>query len=83
MILKKSFLKSSLMMITFMLMMSSRAMASANRIQEVLQEEPDINQGVEERPIGGLGIYLVKQIMDEVYYERKNNKNILTLIKKL
>ena len=33
----------SLMMITFMLMMSSRAMASANRIQEVLQEEPDIN----------------------------------------
>lgn len=33
----------SLMMVTFMLMMSSRAMASANRIQEVLQEEPDIN----------------------------------------
>ena len=34
---------SSLMMVTFMLMMSSRAMASANRIQEVLQEEPDIS----------------------------------------
>ena len=34
---------SSLMMITFMLMMSSRAMASGNRIQEVLQEVPDID----------------------------------------
>ena len=34
---------SSLMMISFMLTMSSRALASANRIQEVLNEEPDIN----------------------------------------
>ena len=34
---------SSLMMVTFMLMMSSRALASAKRIQEVLQEEPDIS----------------------------------------
>ena len=47
------------------------------------QEEPDINQGVEERPIGGLGIFLVNRIMDEVHYERKENKNILTLIKQL
>ena len=37
----------------------------------------------EERPIGGLGIHLVRQIMDEVMYERKDNKNILTLRKKL
>lgn len=47
------------------------------------QEEPDITQGVEDRPIGGLGIYLVKQIMDDVRYERKEDKNILTLVKKL
>ena len=47
------------------------------------QEEPDITQGVEDRPIGGLGIYLVKQIMDDVRYERKEDKNILTLLKKL
>ena len=43
--------------------------------------EADITLSVEERPIGGLGIYLMRQLMDEVYYERIDNKNILTLIK--
>ena len=47
------------------------------------QKEPDITQGVEERPIGGLGIFLVRQIMDEIRYERKEDKNVLTLVKKL
>lgn len=47
------------------------------------QDEPDITQSVEERSIGGLGIFLVRQIMDDVRYERKDNKNILTLTKKL
>lgn len=47
------------------------------------QDEPDITKSVEERPIGGLGIFLVRQIMDDIHYKRKNNKNILTLIKKL
>lgn len=47
------------------------------------QKEPDITQGVEDRPIGGLGIFLVRQIMDDIHYERKDDKNILTLIKKL
>ena len=35
----------------------------------------------EERGIGGLGIFLVKQIMDRVEYERKGNENILKLTK--
>ena len=43
--------------------------------------EVDITLGVEERPIGGLGIFLVKQIMDEVSYERVDGKNILTMKK--
>ena len=47
------------------------------------QVQPDISLSVEERPIGGLGIHLVRQIMDEIKYERKDNKNILTLIKKI
>ena len=47
------------------------------------QTEPDITLSVEERPIGGLGIHLVRQIMDDIHYERKDDKNILTLIKKL
>ena len=45
--------------------------------------EADITLSAEERAIGGLGIHLVRQIMDEISYERKDNKNILTLIKKL
>ena len=45
--------------------------------------EADTTLVVDERPIGGLGIYLVRQIMDVVRYERKDGKNILTLIKKL
>ena len=40
---------------------------------------PDVTLGVEERPIGGLGIFLVKNIMDEVRYERESGKNRLYL----
>ena len=47
------------------------------------QEEPDLTLAAEERQIGGLGIHLVRQIMDEISYERKDNKNILTLVKQL
>jgi len=47
------------------------------------QAEPDITLSAEERSIGGLGIHLVRQIMDEVRYERKEEKNILTLVKKI
>lgn len=43
----------------------------------------DITLSVEERPIGGLGIYLVRQIMDEVHYIRENDQNKLSLIKRL
>jgi sigma-B regulation protein RsbU (phosphoserine phosphatase) len=43
----------------------------------------DTTLSAEERPIGGLGIHLITQLMDSVNYERKNNKNVLTLRKKL
>ena len=43
----------------------------------------DTTLSAEERPIGGLGIHLVRQIMDDIAYERKDNKNILTLKKRL
>ena len=45
------------------------------------QKEADITLSAEERQIGGLGIHLVRQIMDEVIYERVEDKNVLTLIK--
>ncbi len=47
------------------------------------KEDPDITLSVEERPIGGLGIYMVKKSMDDVIYKRENDKNILTICKKL
>ncbi len=45
--------------------------------------EVDTTLSVEERPIGGLGIHLVRQIMDSINYERVDGKNVLTLRKTL
>ena len=45
--------------------------------------DADISLSAEERPIGGLGIYLIRQIMNTVEYQRINGKNILTLSKNL
>lgn len=47
------------------------------------QADPDLTLSADERPIGGLGIFLVRQMMDEVCYERKDGKNILVLKKNL
>lgn len=47
------------------------------------KEDPDITLSAEDRPIGGLGIFIVKKIMDEMLYERSNNRNILSLKKNL
>lgn len=43
----------------------------------------DITLSAEEREIGGLGIFLIRQIMNEVRYERIDGKNVLTLKKRL
>ena len=43
----------------------------------------NLNQSIKERKEGGLGIHFVKTLMDKVEYERKNNRNILMLKKKL
>ena len=43
----------------------------------------DTTLSAEDRPIGGLGILLVRELMDSINYERINGKNILTLIKKI
>ena len=45
--------------------------------------DTDITLSADERPIGGLGIFLIRQIMNEVKYERIDGKNVLTLEKKL
>ena len=45
--------------------------------------DPDVNASLEERPIGGLGIYMVKKSMDDVVYARIGDTNNLTLVKNL
>ena len=45
--------------------------------------EPDTTLSVEERQIGGLGIFIVKKSMDAVNYEYKEGRNILTIRKKI
>lgn len=45
------------------------------------KEDPDITLSVEERQIGGLGIYLVKNTMNQVDYRYEDEKNILTIRK--
>lgn len=47
------------------------------------REEPDPDQALEDRKIGGWGIFLVKKNVDEVNYNFAEGKNILTLRKKI
>ncbi|HSG44221.1 MAG TPA: PAS domain S-box protein [Anaerolineales bacterium] len=44
-------------------------------------EPPEINLAIEERQIGGLGIHLVRSMMDEYMYHRQIGKNVVTLAK--
>ena len=45
--------------------------------------DPDLTLPVEKRKAGGLGIFLVRRIMDDVRYHRENGKNVLTIRKKI
>ncbi len=47
------------------------------------KEEADVTQPLEQRAIGGLGIYLIRRYMDSINYERRDGRNILTLRKKI
>ena len=44
-------------------------------------EPPDIHKPIDERPIGGLGIHLVKNHMDSLDYRRNGNRNLLIMTK--
>ena len=41
---------------------------------------PDVDTPVEDRPVGGLGVYLVRTMMDQMHYRRERGKNHLTMI---
>ena len=44
--------------------------------------EPDIDSPLEDRHVGGLGVYLARTMMDELTYRRENSRNHLTLVKR-
>lgn len=56
---------------------------SGKAFDPTTRSEPDTTLSAEERGIGGLGIHLVRKIMDSVAYERTGGMNVLTLRKKL
>lgn len=55
--------------------------APFNPLEE--RERPDIEAAIEDRDIGGLGIYFMKKLVDDITYQRSGNENILTIRKKL
>ena len=55
---------------------------SGRAFDPLVMPDPDIKAPLEQRKIGGLGIYLLRRLMDQVTYKRQDNRNILTFIKK-
>ena len=53
------------------------------RFNMLEKEAPDVDAVADDREIGGLGVFLVKELMDEVIYSRKNGINTLVLKKHL
>lgn len=47
------------------------------------RDNPDINLTIDEREIGGLGIFMTKKLMDDVKYKYENGKNVLSIYKKI
>ena len=47
------------------------------------RDAPDTSLSVEDRPIGGLGLHLVGQLMDKVSYQRRDDHNVVVLEKQL
>ena len=56
---------------------------SGNEFDPTQAPEADITLSAEDRQIGGLGIFLIRQIMNKVEYHRIEGKNVLTLSKVL
>ncbi|WP_026317837.1 ATP-binding protein [Algicola sagamiensis] len=47
------------------------------------QNTPDINASLEERDAGGLGIFLATKMVDDIHYSRANDRNIVTMTKRI
>lgn len=51
------------------------------RYNPLEKKDPDVSLGLEERQIGGLGIFMVKKSMNKMFYRRRGRQNVLTLVK--
>lgn len=47
------------------------------------KDDPDVSLGLEDRKVGGLGIFMAKKLMDTIEYNYKNNQNILKISKSI
>ena len=47
------------------------------------KEDPDISLSAEDRPIGGLGIFMTKKSVDEMKYKYRDGQNVLTICKRI
>ncbi len=56
---------------------------SGKAYDPLAKPDPDLSLSAEERPIGGLGIYMVKKSVDSIHYERRGEQNVLTFVKNL
>ncbi|MBP5732105.1 MAG: ATP-binding protein [Bacteroidaceae bacterium] len=64
-------------------MLSFSIIDNGKRFDPTVRAEVDTTLSAEERSIGGLGIHLVRQLMDTINYEYVDDNNILTLSKKI
>lgn len=62
---------------------SLRFVDNGSPYDPTVKEDPDTTLSADEREIGGLGIYMVKKIMDDISYEYKDGRNILILEKNI
>lgn len=56
---------------------------NGNAFDPFARAAPDTTSSVEDRPIGGLGIHLVKQLVDDVSYRREGDHNVVVIAKRL
>ena len=55
---------------------------TAPRFDPLSLPEPKLDDSIKDRKIGGLGVFLIRQVMDEIVYRYDNGRNILVLIKR-
>ena len=52
---------------------------NGHEFNPLAEPEPDLDQSIEDRPIGGLGLHLVRSMTQRVEYERRDSQNTLTM----